>query len=88
MSNQGFPEPGGRPAPARAAADAPPPPLPEQKTSGLAVAALVLGIASVLTCGVASIPGLIVGIIALVKINNSQGRLSGQGMAIAGTVLS
>ncbi len=65
-----------------------PPPLPPQTTSGLAIAALVLGMAGFFTIGLMAIPGLIVGIIALVKIDKSNGRLSGRGMAIAGTVIS
>ena len=65
-----------------------PPRLPPQKTSGLAIAALILGLTGFFTMGLTAIPGLIVGIIALVKIDKSGRRLSGQGMAIAGTVLS
>jgi uncharacterized protein DUF4190 len=65
-----------------------PPPLPMPKTSGLAIAALALGVASFMTMGVTAIPGLICGIIALMKISNSRGRIGGQGLAVAGTVLS
>jgi hypothetical protein len=59
-----------------------------QKTSGLAITSLVLGILGFFTCGISAIVGLILGIIALVKIKNSNGRLSGNGVAIAGTVVS
>ncbi len=65
-----------------------PPPLPPQTTSGLAIAALVLGVTGFFTMGLMAIPGLIVGIIAVVKIDKSNGRLSGRGMAIAGTMIS
>jgi prepilin-type processing-associated H-X9-DG protein len=64
------------------------PPLPPPKTSALAIASLVLGPLGLLTCGIASLVGLILGIIALVRINNSQGRIGGQGLALAGTVVS
>ena len=56
-------------------------------TSGKAITALVLGILSpflLLPC----IPGAIFGILALRDIGRSKGRLGGNGMAIAGLVLS
>jgi len=56
------------------------------KTSGLAVAALVCAILSIFTCMITTIPAIILGIVALVKINNSAGRLKGTGMAITGIV--
>lgn len=57
------------------------------QTSGLAITALILGILS-LFCGfLTAIPAIICGIIALVQIGNSQGRLKGMGMAIAGIIL-
>ena len=63
-------------------------PTPASKRSGLAVGSLVLGILGLFTFGATAIVGLVLGIVAMVKINNSQGRLSGQGLAIAGTVVS
>jgi hypothetical protein len=69
---------------------APPPPLSatpaEAKTSGMAITSLVLGILGI--CGITAVVGLILGIIALVKINRSGGRLSGNGLAIAGICVS
>jgi prepilin-type processing-associated H-X9-DG protein len=62
-------------------------PLGPAKTSGLAIASLVLGITGIL-CGVTAIPGLILGIAALARIGRSQGRLTGKGLAIAGTCVS
>jgi hypothetical protein len=59
---------------------------PATKTSGLAIASLVLGVLGF--CGVTAIVGLILGIVALVKINRSQGRLTGNGFAIAGICVS
>jgi len=67
------------PVPAAAAA-APP------KTSGMAIASLVLGVLGF--CGITALIGLVLGIIALVKINRSQGRLAGNGLAIAGICVS
>jgi hypothetical protein len=57
------------------------------KTSGMAIAALVLGILSMFTCGLTTIPAIILGIISLVKIGQSGGSLSGRGFAIAGMVV-
>jgi prepilin-type processing-associated H-X9-DG protein len=61
------------------------PPGVDAKTSGLAIAALVLGILGPFTC--ITIPlAIIFGIVALVKIGNSAGRLKGTGLAVAGIV--
>ncbi len=68
-------------------ATVPPTPTPAP-VSGLAIASLVLGVLGLITAGLAAIPGLILGIIALVKINKSQGRLQGTGVAIAGISVS
>ncbi len=74
----------------RAALGTPPTPLPggvvAPQTSGLAVASLVLGI---LGCfGITALAGLVLGVVSLVRVNNSQGRLSGKGIAIAGIAVS
>ena len=58
------------------------------KTSGLAIASLVLGIAGPCTVGLGSIIGLILGIVGLVKIGRSAGAMGGRGLAIAGIVVS
>lgn len=69
-------------------------PVYYQKTDGLAIASLVLGIVSVLIdCfygfGVfPGIVGLILGIISKVRISKSNNSINGSGMAIAGIVLS
>jgi len=62
------------------------PPSSPPRTSGLAVASLILGILGGLV--VTALLGLLFGIIALVQIGGSRGRLRGQGIAIAGTVIS
>lgn len=59
-------------------------PSPDAKTSGLAIASLVLGILTPFTCLVTAIPAIIFGIVALVKIGKGQGQLKGNGLAIAG----
>ena len=61
-------------------------PGPDAKTSGLAIAALVLGILGPFTC-ITIIPAIILGIVALVKISKSGGQLKGNGLAIAGIAL-
>ncbi len=64
---------------------------PDAKTSGLAIAALYLGIFSIpaffLTKVLAfsvGISAIILGIVALIKIKQSSGRSKGRGLAIAG----
>jgi len=68
-------------------------PLPPEapvkpKTSGLAIASLILGIVGPCTVGLGSIVGIILGIVGLVKIGKSGGQLGGRGLAIAGLVVS
>jgi prepilin-type processing-associated H-X9-DG protein len=63
------------------------------KTSRLAVASLVLGILACPFSILAGIPGLVCGIMGLNRISRSaqaaaSPRLTGQGLAIAGTILS
>ena len=59
-------------------------PSPDAKTSGLAIASLVLAILSFFTFFLTAIPAIILGIVALVKIEKSAGQLKGKGLAIAG----
>ena len=59
---------------------------PPAKTSGLAIASLILGLLGF--CGLTALIGLILGIIGMVQINKSEGRLKGQGLAIAGVIVS
>ena len=65
-----------------------PPGLPRPKTSALAVTSLVLGVIGLFSCGITAFVGLILGIIAIIKIRNSEGRLGGFGLALAGTIVS
>jgi len=71
-----------------------PPPLPaatsaaSAKTSGLAITSLILGVLGLFTCGITALFGLVLGIIAMVKVKNSGGRLGGGGLALAGTIVS
>ena len=58
------------------------------KGSALAIGSLVLGILGLFTCGATALFGLILGIIALVRISRSQGELRGHGTAVAGVVVS
>jgi Domain of unknown function (DUF4190)/GYF domain 2 len=73
--------PGGQPS---SPSGSPPPP----KASSLAITSLVLGCLGILTCGITSLVGLILGIIALVRINKSNGQFGGRGLALAGTIVS
>lgn len=83
------------------AATATPPALPPQlppapvgstdtnsppKTSGMAVASLILGLTGF--CGITAVIGMILGIVATVRISKSNGRLKGKGLAISGICVS
>jgi len=57
------------------------------KTSGMAIAALVLAILSPFTCFISAIFSIIFGIVALVKISQSKGQLKGTGLAVTGIAL-
>lgn len=59
-----------------------------RRTSGLAVATLVIGLLAPCTAGLAGLVGAILGFVSLRQIARSQGRLTGRGLAIAGLVLS
>jgi len=62
-------------------------PIGPVKTSGNAIASLVLGILSVLGCiFFTGIPAVICGIMSLSSIGKSNGRLEGKGLAIGGIV--
>ena len=58
------------------------------KFSGLAVASLVLGIVGFCSVGLSAIVGLILGIVGLARIKRSGGAVRGQGVAIAGILVS
>lgn len=60
--------------------------LEPARTSGKAIASLILGIASLICTVLTGIPALILGIISLVQIHRSHGRMSGQGLAIGGII--
>jgi Domain of unknown function (DUF4190)/DUF1707 SHOCT-like domain len=59
--------------------------MPPQPTSGLAIGAMVCGIAEIFTLGFAAIPAVILGHLARAQIKRTGER--GDGMAIAGLVL-
>ena len=58
------------------------------KTSTMAILSLVFGILGLPTCGLGALIGLILGIIALVKINDQKNNLKGMGLAVAGICIS
>jgi len=70
------------PGPAVMAYRAPP------RTSSMAIASLILGISSLVTCALTGIPGLITGIIARRQIRESNGAETGEGLALGGIVTS
>lgn len=60
----------------------------QKRTSGLAIATLVIGILAPCTAGLAGLAGIVTGVLALRKIARHRGQLKGRGLAIAGLVLS
>ena len=65
------------------------PPLPEgPKTSGLAIASLICGIAGLCTCGLGGLVGLVLSLVAMGRIRRSRGELGGRGIALAGLIVS
>jgi hypothetical protein len=65
------------------------PPAPlivRQQTNGMAIAALVIGILSLVACGPIGILAIIFGTKAKSEIRNSNGTQSGEGMAQAGWI--
>ena len=65
-----------------------PPVAAPQQTSGLAIASMILGIASIVMClgPLAGIPAVIMGHMANSDIRKSGGLVGGSGMVIAGLV--
>ena len=63
-------------------------PAPAPKTSGHAIAGLIVGLGGLCTCGVGGIAGLVLSLVALKKIDASGGTLGGRGLAIAGIIAS
>ncbi len=56
------------------------------RISGLAITAFVMGVLGL--CGITALVGIVCGIVAIVRINRSEGRLKGQALAITGLCLS
>jgi hypothetical protein len=56
-------------------------------TSGKAIASLILGFLSACLGIIAGIPAIILGVLGLIEVDRSRGRLGGKGLAIAGLVL-
>ena len=65
----------------------PPPSQPSPPTSGRATTSLVLGIASLVLCGLfTGIPAIILGIKARREARESHGRVGGEGLALGGII--
>lgn len=60
--------------------------MPPIRTSGLAIASLVLGILAFFTAGVTGVVAVILGHMALSRIRRQPAELGGSGLAIAGLV--
>ncbi|MHC4425864.1 MAG: zinc-ribbon domain-containing protein [Planctomycetota bacterium] len=60
---------------------------PTPRISGLAIAAFVLGILSLFSLGLTIIPAIVLGIVAIVIIEKSGGRLTGTVFAVLGIVV-
>jgi hypothetical protein len=72
-------------APASQTANPTVPTLQNERTSGLAMASLIVGIVSILTCGILSIPAVILGHLGLSATKKPD--VQGRGLAVAGLVL-
>ncbi len=59
----------------------------EERTSGKAIASLVLGIASFVFCCLTGLPAIILGILWMNETAADPSRIKGRGMAIAGLVM-
>ncbi len=81
-------QPGYQPQPGQVPTGAPQYGMEAPKTNGLAIASLILGIVGCMSFGFTSLPALVLGIVALVQIRNNKAKLGGEGLAIAGIVLS
>ena len=57
------------------------------KISRLAIAAFVLGSLSLFTCGLTTIPAIVLGIISFILIEKSGGKLTGTKFAVLGVIL-
>ena len=62
-------------------------PAAGQSTNGLAIASLVSSILGIFCCGVLSILGLVLGVVAKRQIRDSNGTQTGDGMATAGIII-
>jgi len=64
-------------------------PMPKRKTSGIAIASLICGLASFVCLAnvLTGIPAVITGHLALGRIRRAAGALGGRGLAIAGLIL-
>jgi hypothetical protein len=58
------------------------------RTSGMAIASMVLGLLGLFSLGILALVGLILGIVGLRQIGRSEGRLQGQALAVGGIVVS
>jgi hypothetical protein len=58
------------------------------RTSTMAIASLILGILSIVTFAITALPAALLGIISRLKIEKSGGRITGEGFAIVGIVVS
>lgn len=74
--------------PPPAAQPSPPAPPAGPKTSGLAIAGLIVGVLGLCTFGLGGIVGLVLSIVAIRKIGRSAGGVGGRGLAVAGLIVS
>jgi len=63
-------------------------PAPVRKTNGNAIASLVCGVCAFFVCPIAAIGGLVTGFRARRQIQDSNGAEDGDGLAVAGLIVS
>ena len=61
--------------------------LTRRDPGGLAIASLVVSIASIFICPFASLPGMVMGFVELGKIRRGESPREGRGLALAGAIV-
>ena len=59
-----------------------------QRTSGMAIASLILGVLTFMFCALTGIPAFICGLLGLSEVKRSRGAVGGSGLAVAGMILA
>ena len=61
--------------------------LPAAEPNGLAIASLVCSLVGLFACGIPAVVGIVLGHVGYSQIRRSNGRQSGEGLALAGLIV-